>query len=79
MIHDLSSRDREDGLATWQPQGLEPEGVLDSTSEGARPEDDRMEGHIRGRSRRIMNYPGVRIANSLPGDQESEKNVLYFH
>jgi len=28
IFHELSSRDREDGLATWQPQGPEPEAYL---------------------------------------------------
>jgi hypothetical protein len=57
-FHELSSRDREDGRATWQPQGLRTRGVLGSTSQGARPEDVRKDAHLRGRSRRIMKYPG---------------------
>ncbi|MEJ2234333.1 MAG: hypothetical protein P8X67_10430 [Syntrophobacterales bacterium] len=26
IFHEWPSRDREDGVATWQPQGLEPHG-----------------------------------------------------
>jgi hypothetical protein len=51
MFHELPSRDRKDGLATGQPQGLESEAYLHSTSQGARPEDARKEAHICGRSR----------------------------
>ncbi|MDH3849581.1 MAG: hypothetical protein OEV25_09935 [Deltaproteobacteria bacterium] len=52
------SRDREDGRATGQPQGLESEAYLHSTSQGSRPEDARKEGHIHGRSSRFVNNPG---------------------
>ena len=58
MFHELMSRDREDGCATGHPQGLAPEAYLFSTSQGARPEDARNDGHIRGRSKRFMKYPG---------------------
>jgi hypothetical protein len=58
MSHELMSRDREDGCATEQPQGLEPEAYSFGTSQGARPEDARKDGHIRGRSKRFMKYPG---------------------
>jgi len=30
----------------WQPQGLESEAYLNSTSQGSRPEDARKDGHI---------------------------------
>jgi len=50
MIHEFVSRDREDDLATGQPQGLGSEAYLNSTSQGSRSEDARKEGHIRGRS-----------------------------
>ena len=34
MFHELLSRDREDGRATWQPQGVGPEAYLNGTSQG---------------------------------------------
>ena len=58
MFHELHSRDREDGRATGQPQGVGPEACLNGTSQGATPEDDRKDGHIRGRSRLFMKCPG---------------------
>jgi hypothetical protein len=57
-FHELLSRDREDGRATGQPQGLESEAYLNSTSQGSRSEDARKDGHIHGRSSRIVKYPG---------------------
>ena len=51
MFHELLSRDREDGRATWQPQGVGPEAYLNGTSQGATPEDARKDGHILGRSK----------------------------
>jgi len=50
-FHELLSRDREDGLATVQPQGVVPEAYLNGTSQGPTPEDAREDGHIRGRSK----------------------------
>ncbi len=50
MFHELQSGDREDGLATGQPQGVGPEAYLNGTSQGATPEDARKDAHIRGRS-----------------------------
>jgi hypothetical protein len=50
MIHEFVSRGRKDDLATGQPQGLESEAYLNSTSQGSRSEDARKEGHILGRS-----------------------------
>ncbi|MGB6929210.1 MAG: hypothetical protein WBH05_08305 [Syntrophobacteria bacterium] len=47
----MLSRDRGDGRATWQPQGVGPEAYLNGTSQGLTPEDAREDGHIRGRSR----------------------------
>jgi hypothetical protein len=58
MFHELMSRDREDGRATWQPQGVGSEAYLNGTSPGPTPEDDRNDGQIRGRSKRFMKYPG---------------------
>jgi len=46
IIHESVSRDREDGRATWQPQGLASEAYLNSTSQVSRPEDARKDGHI---------------------------------
>jgi hypothetical protein len=54
----LLSRDREDGRATWQPQGVGSEAYLDGTSQVPTPEDARKGGHIRGRSKFFMKYPG---------------------
>ena len=59
MFHELLSRDRKDGRATGQPQGVGPEAFLNGTSQGelvlslaeGTPEDVRKDGHIRGRSR----------------------------
>ena len=58
IFHELLSRDHEDGLATWQPQGVGSEAYLIGTSQGPIPEDARKEGHIRGRSKLFMKYPG---------------------
>ena len=58
IIHESVSRDREDGLATGQPQGVESEAYLNSTSQVSSPEDAREDDYIRGRSSRFMNYPG---------------------
>ena len=46
IFHELLSRDREDGCATWQPQGVGPEAYLNGTSQGSTPEDAREDGHI---------------------------------
>jgi hypothetical protein len=51
MFHELPSRDRGDGGATGQPQGVGPEAYLNGTSQGATPEDARKDCHIRGRSK----------------------------
>ena len=51
MFHELPWRDREDGRATGQPQGVGPEAYLNGTSQGVTPEDAQKDGHIRGRSR----------------------------
>jgi hypothetical protein len=46
MFHELLSRDREDGRAAGQPQGVESEAYLDGTSQGSTPEGARKDGHI---------------------------------
>ena len=51
IFHELLSRDREDGCATWHPQGVGPEAYLNGTSQGPTPEDARKDSHIRGRSK----------------------------
>ncbi len=58
IFHELLSRDHEDGCATWQPQGVGSEAYLNGTSQGPTPEDARKDGHIRGRSKLFMKYPG---------------------
>jgi len=58
MFHEVVSRDRGEGFATGQPQGIGSEAYLNSTSQGPIPEDARKDGHIRGRSRRFVKYPG---------------------
>ncbi|MEJ2234614.1 MAG: hypothetical protein P8X67_11870 [Syntrophobacterales bacterium] len=47
----MLSRDREDGRATGQPQGVGPEAYLNGTSQGATREDARKDEHIHGRSK----------------------------
>ena len=46
IIHESVSRDREDELATEQPQGVESEAYLNSTSQVSKPEDAREDDHI---------------------------------
>jgi len=58
IFHELLSRDHEDRLAIWQPQGVGSEAYLIGTSQGPIPEDARWEGRIRGRSKLFMKYPG---------------------
>jgi len=58
MFHELLSRDSEDGRATGQPQGVGPDAYLNGTSQSPTPEGARKDGHIRGRSRRFVKYPG---------------------
>jgi hypothetical protein len=43
---------------TGQPQGVGSEAYLNGTSQGSTPEDAREDGHIRGRSRRLVKHPG---------------------
>ena len=58
MFHELQSRDREGGRATWQPQGVGSEAYLNGTSQVPTPEDARKDGQIRGRSKLFMKHPG---------------------
>jgi hypothetical protein len=45
IFHELLSRDREGGRATWQPQGVGPEAYLNGTSQGPTPEDARKDDY----------------------------------
>jgi hypothetical protein len=58
MFLELLSRDREDGRATGQSQGVGSEAYLHGTSQDSTPEDARKGGHIRGRSRLFKKHPG---------------------
>jgi hypothetical protein len=58
IFHELLSRDPKDVCATGQPQGVGSEAYLNGTSQGPTPEDARKGGHIRGRSKQFMKYPG---------------------
>ena len=58
IFHELLSRDREDGRATGQPQSVGLKAYLNGTSQDATLEDARKDGHIHGRSRSFMKYPG---------------------
>jgi hypothetical protein len=74
MLHELMSRDHEDGRAsppsracslrrggraTGQPQGVGFEAYLNGTSQEPTPEDGRKDGHIQGRSKRFTKHPGL--------------------
>jgi hypothetical protein len=61
ILYELASRDREDGCATVQPQGVGAEAYLNSTSQGPTPEDARKHAHIHGRSRPFMKYAGYTV------------------
>ena len=58
IFHRSPSRDRKDGRATWQPQGVGSEAYLNGTSQEPTPEDVQEDGHIQGRSQRFMKYQG---------------------
>jgi hypothetical protein len=58
IFHELPSRDRGEECATGQPQGVGSETYLNSTSQGPTREDARKDGHVCGRSRPFMKYPG---------------------
>jgi hypothetical protein len=46
IFHESASRDREDGRATGQPQGVESEAYLNSTSQVSSSEDAWKDDHI---------------------------------
>jgi len=58
IMHETPSRDRGDGRATGQPQGLGSEAYLFRTPQGSRPEDAREDGQIPGRSRWLVHNAG---------------------
>ncbi len=58
IFHELLSRDRGDGRATWQSQGVGSEAYLNGMSQEPTPEDARKDGHIRGCSKLFVKYPG---------------------
>jgi hypothetical protein len=72
IFHELLSRDREDGRATGQPQGVGSEAYLNGTSQGPTPEDARLparraysserrtatSGVVVTPRREFMEYPG---------------------
>ena len=65
-IHELVLRDCEDERTTGQPQGLESEAYLNSTSQGSGPEDARKDVHIHSQSSQFMNCPGLRCFLVFP-------------
>ena len=58
MSYQSPSRDHGEGCATGESQGVGFEAYLKSTSQGPTPEDAWKDTHIRGRSRRLVKYPG---------------------
>ena len=58
MSYQSPSRDHGEGCATGESQGVGFEAYLKSTSQGPTPEDAGKDTHIRGRSRRLVKYPG---------------------
>ena len=58
IFHEFPSRDRGQGCATGQPQGVGSEAYLNGTSQGPIPEDARKDSHVHGRSRRFVKDPG---------------------
>ncbi len=58
IFHEFPSRDRGEGCATGQPQGVGSEAYLNGTSQVPTPEDARKDRHIRGQSRQFVKYPG---------------------
>ena len=58
MFDELVSRDDENGGATGQPQGIDPEAYLNGTSQGPITEDARKDGQMRDRRRPFMKHQG---------------------
>ena len=79
MIHEFVSRDREDDLATGQPQGLGAEAYLNGTSQGSRSEDAPKEGHIiRARYAPLSPASGFPVSRSEQLIRELSGLNLYF-
>ena len=49
---------------------------MHSTSQGPTPEDARKDGHIRGRSRQLVKYPGYNAVEKLNVLRVSTKSVI---
>ena len=64
IFHELAWRDRKNGRATGQPQELESEAYLNSTSQGSRSEDAWKDVYIFGRSRPFMRCAGWDFSES---------------
>ena len=65
MFHELPSRDRGEGCATWKPQGVGSEAHLSSTSQGPTPEDAQKDVHIiRARSAPLSPASGFPVSRS---------------
>ncbi len=77
IFHELLSRDRVAGRATWQPQGVGSEAYLNGTSQGPTPEDARKGGHMRGRSRLFVTYPGQTSLNPARTSLPDSVRFLY--
>jgi hypothetical protein len=75
LFRKLQSRNREDGCATGQPQGVGPEAYLKGTSQGAAPEDARKYGHIiRARCAPLSpasGFPVSRLQSAVGGIHET--------
>ena len=75
------SRDRGDGCATGQPQGIGSEAHLNSTSQGPIPEDARKDGHIiRARCAPLSPASGFPVSWSQQAIREISglEFVIYF-
>ena len=73
---------RETGEMAVPPgnrRGVGSEAYLNGTSQGSTSEDARKDGHIRGRSRQFMKYPGYRIGSqsgrNLPANKKATSKV----
>jgi hypothetical protein len=65
MFHELPSRDREEGCASVQPQGVGSEAYLNSTPQGPTPEDARKDIHIiRARCAQLSPASGFPVSRS---------------
>jgi hypothetical protein len=72
----LLSRDRGEGCATGQPQGIGSEAYLNSTSQDPILKDARKDVRIHGRSRQSVKYPGYNISgtNFIPKGEGKESD-----